>query len=155
MVTIFYSYYFSWSRIQFRVIHCIYCFVFFSLLWSGTVPQPFLVFLDFESFKEWRPVMLYGFSQCGFIKYFFIWLDSDYAFKKYPELWEDTFFRLCIFHRNIYRSDMVSFSVYHIRGFVISVCPSIGDVSFDYLVQVSSCKFLHCEIMIVPSLGNK
>lgn len=56
--------------------------------------------------------------------------------------------RLCSFGRK-YQSDVMSFSVYHIRRYMMSVCPIVGDVDFDHLVKVSA-RFFHFKVTVTP-----
>lgn len=55
--------------------------------------------------------------------------------------------RLCSFGRK-YQSDVMSFSVYRVRRYMMSVC-LIVDVDFDHLVKVSA-KFFHFKVTITP-----
>lgn len=42
------------------------------------------------------------------------------------------------------------FSSHREGGPVVFVCSSVGDVSFDHLVQVVSAMFFHCEVIFFP-----
>ena len=52
------------------------------------------------------------------------------------------------------QSDVVPFSVFHIKGFMMSVCPITGDVNLDHLVKVVSVGFLHYKDAIIPFVVN-
>lgn len=53
-------------------------------------------------------------------------------------------FRLHFFWQEYYISD-VSFSVHHIRKYIMSIWPFTSDVKFGKLAQVKSTMFIHCQ----------
>ena len=48
----------------------------------------------------------------------------------------------------------MSFSVHHVRGYMMSTCPIIGHGNLDYLVKVVSIRFLHYKV-IFPFVIDK
>lgn len=53
------------------------------------------------------------------------------------------------------QNDVVSFSVCHIKGFMMSICPITGHVNLDHLVKVVFVGFLHYKGAIIPFVINK
>ena len=51
------------------------------------------------------------------------------------------FFFFCILGR--ITSELMCFSVHHIRRYKVSACSIMGDVNFDHLVKMVSARFLY------------
>ena len=50
--------------------------------------------------------------------------------------------RLCFyFSQEYHRSDVVSFSVHHVRRYMMSMCPITSDSNLDHLDEVVSARF--------------
>ena len=65
-----------------------------------------------------------------------------------------TKFRSCVLGRNsVLFSDAV-FSWHPTNG-QDSICPIPDDIHFDYLMRVVSARFLHCNVILLPSVTDK
>ena len=53
------------------------------------------------------------------------------------------------------QSYVVSFSMFHMKGFMMSVCSVTGDANLHHLVKVLSVMFLHYKAAITPFVVNK
>lgn len=55
-----------------------------------------------------------------------------------------------IFLEGYRRNDAMFFSVYHIRGHMMLIQPTTGDVNLCHLIVLVSARFLHHKIIIFP-----
>lgn len=77
--------------------------------------------------------------------------DSQFVF-----VWRFLMIRLRLaFLARMPQTYVVSFSVFYIKGFMMSICPITGDINLDNLVKVVSAGFLHYEAIIIPFVVNK
>lgn len=49
-----------------------------------------------------------------------------------------------------YHRGEVSFSSYHIRGYVTSICLITGKVNLDHMCKVMFIRFFHCKFTLFP-----
>lgn len=54
----------------------------------------------------------------------------------------------------ICRTRDIVFSAHHIWSHTMSVCPTAGDINFDYLVKVRSARSALCKVALSPFTDN-
>lgn len=70
-----------------------------------------------------------------------------------PELLSMVTLVLCILQEQ-HRSDVLVFVLQHIRGRMVSICLTTGDMNFDHLGKVTSATLFYCKFTF-PCVADK